>query len=171
MPKRPISDDDREELIAYLDGESDRAARKRVEARLNSDPRLRAEADALKKAWELLDHLPRPEPNPTFTTKTLDKLAALRPVSPSATIVLPQVSHRVPWVWAAITAGGLALGWFAVGLLTGGRSSANVRLDDPVLVRDLRLIENLPLFHAAESIEFLHALDTPDRFGADSPGP
>ena len=41
---RPMTDDEREELTAFLDGEGDSAARARVEARLNSEPAVRAEA-------------------------------------------------------------------------------------------------------------------------------
>lgn len=171
MPQRPISDDDRDDLTAYLDGEADNVARARVEARLNSDPTLRAEADSLKKVWEMLDHLPRTEPNPTFTTKTLDKLAALRPVTASLSQPVPaRVGQRGPWAWAAIIVLGFVVGW---GLLGGGRQRGPrpLRVDDPVLVRDLRLIENLPLYHSVESMEFLQLLDQPDKFGSDATGP
>jgi hypothetical protein len=173
MPRRPLSDDEREELTAYLDGEADRATRARVEARLNSDPALRAEADALKKAWDLLDQLPRTEPSPTFTTKTLDKLAAIRPAAPataSLPLAVPGLARRGPWVWAAAIAGGLAIGWWAAGAFSRPGRPGPIRPDDPLLVRELRLIDALPLYDAVETLEFLQSLDTPDRFGADSPG-
>lgn len=66
------------ELVAYLDGELEAAAARRVEARLASDPLARARAAALKKTFDLLDYLPRPEPSTTFTTRTLDRLPALQ---------------------------------------------------------------------------------------------
>jgi hypothetical protein len=66
------------ELVAYLDGELEPAAARRVEARLASDPQARARAAALKKTFDLLDYLPRPEPSTTFTTRTLDRLPALQ---------------------------------------------------------------------------------------------
>ena len=60
---QPFTDDDRDDLIAYLDGELQGAAQRRVENRLVTDPTVRAEADSLKRAWDLLDYLPRPEPS------------------------------------------------------------------------------------------------------------
>ncbi len=68
------------ELVAYLDGELDADAARKVEARLQTDPDARARAEALKKSYDLLDYLPRPEPSPTFTTRTLEKLPALKPL-------------------------------------------------------------------------------------------
>jgi hypothetical protein len=67
------------ELVAYLDGELDAAAARRVEARLASDAKARARAASLKKTFDLLDYLPKPEPSPTFTSRTLDKLPAIQP--------------------------------------------------------------------------------------------
>src|SRR5437879_1458350 len=66
-------------LIAYLDGELDSAAARQVEARLAKDPAARARAAELKKSFDMLDYLPRPEPSPNFTTRTLDKLPAVKP--------------------------------------------------------------------------------------------
>src|SRR5262249_39026234 len=78
----PVPDDDpppdpfEADLVAYLDGELDPADARRVEARLATDPEARAKATALKKTFDLLDYLPRPEPSPDFTTRTLHKLPA-----------------------------------------------------------------------------------------------
>jgi len=67
------------ELVAYLDGELDLAAARKVEARLARDGAARARAAELKKSFDMLDYLPRPDPSPTFATRTLDKLPALKP--------------------------------------------------------------------------------------------
>ena len=171
---RPISDEEREELTAFLDGEADPATRARVEARLNSEPAIRAEADALKKVWELLDTLPQPEPSPTFTSKTLDRLSAIRPVMSSSQTMpwVPAVpaASRFPWPWVAIGLFGLVVGWFGAAFV-GPKSQSTLKIDDPLLVRELRLIDNLPLYTAVESIDYLHALDKTNRFDADSVGP
>src|SRR5437870_7341936 len=76
---KPTDDERQAELVAFLDGELDEDAARDFERRIGQDPELRAQADALKKTWELLDFLPQPEPSPTFTTRTLDKVAVLRP--------------------------------------------------------------------------------------------
>ena len=75
----PAPDAFEAELVAYLDGELDSAAAGRVEARLATDPAARTRASELKKSFDMLDYLPRPEPSPTFTTRTLDKLPVLKP--------------------------------------------------------------------------------------------
>jgi anti-sigma factor RsiW len=166
----PITDADREDLTAYLDGEADPATRTRVEARLNRDPRLRAEADALRRAWELLDQLPHPELSTNFTSRTLDRISALRPAS-AATIALPGPARHVPWALAAAAVAGLVLGWSVTGYVARPTQPAPLRLDDPLLVQELRLIENLPLYTAAQTLDFLQMLDHHDRFGADAISP
>jgi hypothetical protein len=87
------------ELVAYLDGELDEAAARRVEARLARDPAARARAAELKKSFDLLDYLPKPEPSPTFTTRTLEKLPAVRPGDsppPDARAAAPAAQSRRP---------------------------------------------------------------------------
>jgi len=168
----PITDADREDLTAYLDGEADPNTRTRIEARLNRDARLRAEADALKRAWDLLDQLPHPELSTNFTSRTLDRVSALRPAShASATISLPGAARHVPWAMIAATVAGLVLGWLVTGYVARPTEPAPLRLDDPLLVQELRLIENLPLYSAAETLDFLQSLDHADRFGADAISP
>lgn len=78
----PPADPFEGELVAYLDGELDVAAARKVEARLATDPQARSRATALKKTFELLDYLPKPEPSAAFTSRTLDKIPALQPVTP-----------------------------------------------------------------------------------------
>ncbi|MDY3553722.1 hypothetical protein R5W24_002835 [Gemmata sp. JC717] len=73
------------DLVAYLDGELDPAAARRVEDRLAEDPAARARAAELKKSFDLLDYLPTAGPSPNFTTRTLEKLPAVRPPASSGT--------------------------------------------------------------------------------------
>jgi anti-sigma factor RsiW len=159
---QPLNDDERDELVAYLDGELPDRTAHGVESKINKDPRVRAEADALKQTWELLDYLPRPEPSPSFTTRTVDRISAMRTAQ---TTVL---GRRRWWI------GGI--GWAAAVILAGvGGYAAMTRLypksantDD--MVGDLRVIENLKAYQAADDIDFLMDLDHPDRFGEDSLG-
>ena len=79
----PPTDPFEAELVAYLDGELDPAAARRIETKLASDPQARAKATALKKTFDLLDYLPKPEPSATFTT-SLPKLSPRNiPMSPA----------------------------------------------------------------------------------------
>jgi hypothetical protein len=78
----PPADPFEGELVAYLDGELDPTSARAVEARLATDPHARSRAAALKKTFDLLDYLPKPEPSAEFTSRTLDKIPALQPDSP-----------------------------------------------------------------------------------------
>src|SRR5262249_43053282 len=67
------------DLVAFLDGELEAPAMEAIEAKISLDAVVRAEADALKKTWDLLDHLPRSEPSVTFTERTVSRIEPLRP--------------------------------------------------------------------------------------------
>src|SRR5690242_13523120 len=80
MSKRAnLSDDDWAQVTAYLDGELEGGAARSVEAKLNKDAAVRAEAEALQKTWEMLDYLPQPQASPAFTNRTLERVSVLRP--------------------------------------------------------------------------------------------
>src|ERR1043165_3804099 len=112
MADSQITDDDREDLTAFLDGEADSTTRMRVESKLGRNAKMRAEADALKRTWELLDHLPRAEPDSSFTTRTLDKLAAVNSET-ARTIGLPALQgNYCLWLSAAAIVFALLVGWF-----------------------------------------------------------
>ena len=58
----PLNEDEKAELVAYLDGELDEAATQQVEAKIATDPELRAELDAMKQTWGMLDYPAQGEP-------------------------------------------------------------------------------------------------------------
>ena len=76
---KPVSEEARAELVAYLDGELSEDAARVVEDKINSDPTLRAEVDSLSRTWELLDYLPTHDPSPSFTHRTLERVSATKP--------------------------------------------------------------------------------------------
>jgi anti-sigma factor RsiW len=153
----PLSEKDRTDLVAYLDGELDEEAARSLESRLNQNPTMRAEADSLRRTWELLDYLPRAEPSSSFTNRTLDRIVT----QPSR--ALSPIRRR--WLlWG---------GWAAAVLLAavGGYLTAvalvPARPTEQDLIRELRLIENLRLYEPVENLEFLRELDHRDLFGED----
>jgi anti-sigma factor RsiW len=156
-----MSDDDREDLVAYLDGELDEDRAHAVESKMNLDPATRAEADTLKKTWDLLDYLPRPEPSPNFTNKTLDRISTRETAR-----VLHPASRTRRWL--------LGIGWAAAVVMValGGyvlaRHYLPPRPRERDLVRELRVIENLRYYEAVETLDFLRELDQRDLFGEDS---
>ena len=156
-----MSGDDREQLIAYLDGELDAEAARQVEARLHQDPAARAEAEALRRTWDLLDYLPQVEPSPAFTHRTLERVTAQHVAA--VTTLYRRRRWRAAVGWAAVAAAAAAAGFVAV-TLTVPREPT-----DDELARDLRVLENRRLYEQADSLEFLKALDNPELFGDDGP--
>lgn len=193
----PADDPFEAELVAFLDGELDPVAARRVRAKLDADPALRARAAALKKSFDLLDYLPKPEPSPTFATRTLDKLPAAkgsgpqpvpaaRPagVSTSVPVPLDPVSLPLPLPQPAPPARGRVLAW-AAGVATAvcacaalGYAAAGAlgpRLFPPperepeaaAAPVEPRVIEHLPLYAVADDLAFVTELVRPELFGDD----
>ena len=56
-----LSPAERDNLVAYLDGELPDGESRRIATKLTSSPTARREVEALERTWQLLDHLPRPQ--------------------------------------------------------------------------------------------------------------
>jgi ferric-dicitrate binding protein FerR (iron transport regulator) len=158
MPEpSPHNEQEQADLVAYLDGELTGEAARALEAKLSLDPAARAEAKALRRTWDLLDYLPRPQPSSSFTHRTLERLSPVR----------ASESRRGPR-WRS---GCLGVGWVAALLLAGWAGYAGYNWfvprqpGDKELIHDLRLIENKRSYDLMENLEFWKALDTPDLFG------
>ena len=160
MANTPLNENDREDLVAYLDGEADAKTARSVESKLSTDPSARQEADALKKAWDLLDYLPRPEPSPNFTNRTMERLTV-------------QGKPRGWRGWA------FGLGWaasflFAAAAGFGGATYVQHQRQAALerdIVRDFHTVEHLRAYEHVDDIDFLHKLanpNDPDLFGEDS---
>jgi anti-sigma factor RsiW len=163
--KRPLSEEERDELVAFLDGELNEEESQTLETRLSQEPAVRAEADALKQAWDLLDYLPRPEPSPNFTNRTMERLQPIKSLS------APVPAGRR---WKVRL---FAVGWAAALVLSflGGAFgyqfyASRLPPGDRELVRELRLIENKRLYEIGDNIDFLEKLNQPDLFGDESAG-
>lgn len=181
-PKQP-NEQDQSDLVAYLDGELDAESARKVEARMNSDPKVRAEADALRMTWDLLDYLPRPEPSPNFTHRTLSRMSLVPGASTGPKTAPPRRQSwllGVCWIGAVILAGAagfVGMGWLKLApvppppvetISTTGPLTAE---QEQQLIRDLRAIERLRLYRKVNDIYFLNELDRPDLFGdEDQPG-
>jgi anti-sigma factor RsiW len=155
-----LSEQERTDLVAYLDGELAGEAARALEARLSLDPAARAEADALRRTWELLDYLPRPQPSLRFTHRTLERLSPVR---------ADEQQRRRRWRLRS-----LGLGWVAALLVAGWTGYAAYNWLVPrepgerQLLQDLRIIENKRLYERMEALDFWRALESPDLFGEDS---
>ena len=167
-------DEPTEELVAYLDGELDAPAAESVATRLSLDPRLRAEADALQRAWDILDVLPRPQPSAAFATRTVSQVIPLPGGSGTQFLVS---SGPAPATMPAIPARRAGVGFWLVsavlilaagaGGYAGHRALAPppkpVAADPPL--EDVPLMKNLRLYRNVDDVEYLKKLDSPELFG------
>lgn len=160
-----LNDEERNNLVAYLDGELDARTSLDLETKLNLDPAARAEVDELRQAWEMLDYLPKAEPSATFTHRTLERLALQTAAVPQS-----RTSPLSRWTkigWAAGIVVALAAGFAATRLFT------STPVDSPEveqhLVRHLRAVDRVRLLEQVDDLNFLRELDHPDLFG-DEPG-
>ena len=173
----PLNDEDRDDLIAYLDGELDRNAATELEGKIQRDPQVRAEANLLRKTWELLDHLPRPQPSSNFTNRTLERLAAQK-AAPSARwpVRWRSVVLGVGWAAAVLVASAVGFGaghWLPHPAPAPPILNAEQLEEQESLIRDLRVIENKRLYEHADDLEFVRDLadvNDPDLFGEDNLG-
>ena len=73
-----MSKEQRENLVAYLDGELEDQAARELEQVLASSPVARHDVDMLSRTWDLVGELPGVSVTREFTSKTLDSIAASR---------------------------------------------------------------------------------------------
>lgn len=154
-----------EELVAYLDGELDQEATRRVEQLLAADPEVRETLRQLEQTWEMLDGLGTADLDDAFTQTTLEMVAVeaedeVRHVE----IDVPRRRRRRRLLQAGSLAAAALAGFLAVLLLA----------PDPnrQLLEDLPVLENLDEYQQVGDIEFLKMLHEQQLFdGEDGNAP
>lgn len=164
MADRPPPPDATEELVAYLDGELDAKAAEAVAARLGLDPKLRAEADGLQRAWDVLDLLPRPHPSASFANRTITQVIPVptQAYVPATMPALHAARGRGFWLVASILIALAGLGGF-FGRRAVVPTPAGV--DAEQVLEDAKLLKNLRLYRNVDDLEFARALAEPELFG------
>ena len=159
-----------EELVAFLDGELDPKQAESVATRLSLDPKLRAEAESLQRAWEILDVLPRPQPSSAFASRTLSQAIPVPATattqylggSAATTAMLPARRSGIAfWVVSALAVLAAGAGGYAGHLLLAPPKPTAA---DPAL-EDVPLMKNLRLYRNVDDMEYLKKLDSPEMFG------
>jgi anti-sigma factor RsiW len=156
-----ITPEERQNLVAYLDGELDEATARIVVAKLSESAAHRRELERLRQTWDLLDYLPRPKAAKTFTQQTIQKLQTIK-MSTSLRRSRWRLAGAAGWAAAALAAG--ALSFFLV------QKHPAPGLPEPTQ-EDLRVLEHRDywnIYQRIDGIEFLRELDHPDLFGEDS---
>jgi anti-sigma factor RsiW len=157
-----LSAQQRDDLVAYLDGELDDASVQQIEQVLAQSNVARHEVDMLARTWDLLGTLPQPRASAEFTRKTVSALAVKPPPPPLS---------QQPW-YKATRRTGIFGGW-VIGLTLSAwlgfmitASWVPNEADD--LIDDLPVVQNFEKYTEAGSVEFLQQLQKIRVFNNDS---
>jgi anti-sigma factor RsiW len=146
-----------EELVAYLDGELEPEANRRIERQLSRDLTLRQQLRELQQSWDLLDHLPRADVDESFTQSTVAMVAVHAADEVRRAEATGSRRGRSLLIAAAACAALTFMAAFAATRWWAGRAERQ-------LLRDLPVIENVDEYRYAESIEFLRMLEQEGLF-------
>lgn len=148
-----LSNVERANLVAYLDGELNEAETNALSAKLTQSVTARREIDLLEKTWELLDHLPRPQAPPEFVSRTLSEVDHFE-AQGGALVHLAGRSGRIALRVAVC---------LLVSAVTMGLGYATTRWlwPDPTarLARDLSIAEHFDEYMEVRNFELLQQLD------------
>ncbi|HLW68287.1 MAG TPA: hypothetical protein VKS79_23420, partial [Gemmataceae bacterium] len=123
--------------------------------------------------------------SPMFTTRTVDKMAVLRPAQASTSPTLssvnavpvqgtaPATKRHPAWRWLGVIAAATAL--FLIGYSISGVSSnkpaqPNEQEVEEQMARDLRVLDHWNLYQYGDDIHFVEALAQPENFGDEASG-
>ncbi|GAB4153916.1 MAG: hypothetical protein Tsb009_30420 [Planctomycetaceae bacterium] len=158
-----LTPEQRENLVAYLDGELDEETVEILEATLAKSPEARHEVDMLMRTWALMDELPQPNPSQEFTVRTLTAV--------KTEALTEQNGNRISWYRHARR--GIMLGGFAiligVAAFLGYHATYSLMPDEnEPIIQELEVIENLDNYSDVRDIEFLRELAREKVFDEES---
>lgn len=159
-----LSAEQRDDLVAYLDGELEEPAAQAIEQILSKNPVARNDVEMLMRTWELVDALPRASASEEFTQKTLSTLKAVE-----VRVSLTEKAWFIKGKKALIGAGWLA--GIALSAVVGFAITNQLVPSEPrQLVDNLPVIERLDLYSEVGSVEFLQELRRSGLFNTSSEG-
>jgi anti-sigma factor RsiW len=166
MEKIPrLSQEQRENLTAYLDGELEDSESQDIETALTRSSIARHEVDILGRTWDMLNILPRAKVSEEFTRKTLTQLRAIDQKPRSLDSYSWYQRTRQGSIFAAWAAGLLIVA--SIGFVATRRWVPN---ETEELMTLLPILERLDEYQAVESIEFLKELKKSSVFAVEEPG-
>lgn len=156
-PTTDLTEEQRTEIVAYLDGELDPKAAEKVRRMLVEDVNARREAEELTIAWEALDSLGDVKASGDFTERTLTSIQALAETE--------QHTQTQSFDFRRGTfLGGWLLGIVASAITGFCVTNWAVPDESQELVRELELIESLPRYERVGSVELLNELEKQELF-------
>lgn len=153
-----LTQDQRENLVAYLDGELDESQSQEFDRILARSDVARHEVEVLSRAWEMLDLLPTPKAGSEFTEKTMTTLRLQE---------VPANFTEQPW-FQYVRRGAVATIWLAViaasgivGLFATWQWYPNPHRE---LLEELPVVKQLDNYSEVKDIEFLRLLQSANLF-------
>ena len=147
-----LTADDRDNLVAYLDGELDEQTTRRVESVLAQSNVARTDVEQLARTYELLDMLDTPKASVEFTERTVASIRLDR--------FKPALSQQ-RWFQQAKRFGVLSL-WTLAMVIAGAAGYYTTQFAVPVvddqLLNDYPLIQQVDVYSEIGSHDFLDRL-------------
>lgn len=163
------SDKEKEELVAYLDGELPDEGASRVEKSLVDDASVRRDVEQLTKTFDLLDLLPTSQASDGFAEKTLTAIRTqtdapkAESTDKEATAAKSQSNYsQRAIVWGIRAAAFLGLLFVATSGFNGAFKQNSEPMDE--LLTELPLIQRLDEYQEIGDVEFLKSLSESGLF-------
>jgi anti-sigma factor RsiW len=156
-----LTSEQRENLVAYLDGELDEVATQEMERTLAHSLEARHEVDMLTRTWELLDTLPKPKASDEFSKRTLSSIK-VEDLKQSGVGWFRSANwgRRIyPVYWG--------LGLIVVATVAFSVSRFGIPDESQQLVEELPLIEEYNVYSDIVDVEFLQELQKSGLFDED----
>jgi len=155
-----LTPEERENLVAYLDGELGLEATQKLDEELARNPAVRLEVEVLSRTWELLDVLPQAQASAEFTARTLTTIQAESSREDAGGGWSHQSRRGVAViVWVALLAVSAVIGFVS--------SNRLLKTDADRLLEHLPLIARLDVYDEVQAAEFLVALSADGSFNSD----
>ena len=95
------SPEELDDLVAYLDGELDHDSTQRIERRMGQDLAFRQRLQQMRRAWDLLDVLPRAQAGESFARTTVEIVALRASQEVQQQVESKQRRNVLTWVLSA----------------------------------------------------------------------
>lgn len=157
-PKIDLSEEQRTEIVAYLDGELDTAEAERIRKLMAENIEARRAAEQHTMVWEALESLEGVKASGDFATRTLTSIEAL-----AETETIGSATQSLN-----LRRGGIVSGWILGILASGGIGFCITNWAVPEksqrMVRDLELMKSLPKYERVQDVEVLQRIKELELF-------
>ncbi|QDT66589.1 anti-sigma factor family protein [Calycomorphotria hydatis] len=148
-----LTSEQREDLVAYLDGELDERRTRELDQVLAASEVARHEVEMLSRTWLLLESLPQVTASNDFANRTVSSVRVQEQPNNEVARLAGESIRRVgiTTIWLASAAAAAVIGFM---LTSEWLPSPHGRL-----LEDLPIVEDLDLYSEIGSVEFLQALE------------